>query len=324
MVAFYRGHTFAASTKRTYSVHLRQYLQFCFHFSYQPVPASTTTLCRYAVYLANRLSPSSIRQYLNIVSLLHKENNHANPVTDNWALNMVIKGIIKVKGIAVQRKLPVDPNLLLLIKSHIDLTQPVNKVFWAICLTMFFGLLRKSNVLPPSHRGFISSKHLSRSDLRIHPMGLQHGLVVVIRWSKTIQANQRTLCIPLPYLHNHPLCPTTAIVRALALTPLAPLSGPAFLIPNIDGSSQSMLYSNFLRQLRAVLPLCKLNPSNFAGHSFRRGGATWALLQGMSTEVIKLLGDWHSSAYTAYLELPFHARTSAMYQFSKCLPSTFT
>ena len=35
----------------------------------------------------------------------------------------------------------------------------------------------------------------------------------------------------------------------------------------------------------------------FAGHSFRRGGASFALQAGLPTDVIMLFGDWHSDAY---------------------------
>lgn len=321
MIAFYKAHTFSTNTKRSYGVHLRQYLQFCFRFNYPPIPASTTVLCRYAVFLSKSLAASSIRQYLNIVSLLHKDNGLPNPIIDNWSLKMVLKGIVKVKGQSVKRKLPIDPQLLLLLRSKLDLTDPVNVVFWSVCLTMFFGLLRKSNVLPPSLKGFISSKHLSRSDFRIHPKGLHHGILLVIRWSKTIQSQQKTLFIPLPYIHNHALCPTTAAIKALALVPEAPLDAPAFLIPTQGQGFAPLLYGAFLGRLRSTLAKCNINPAEFAGHSFRRGGATWALLQGISTEVIKLMGDWNSNAYTAYLELPFHARYQAIQQFVNGLPA---
>ena len=44
------------------------------------------------------------------------------------------------------------------------------------------------------------------------------------------------------------------------------------------------------------------NPSRFRGHSFRRGGATWAFRAGVPGELIQIYGDWASDAYKCYLE----------------------
>ena len=39
----------------------------------------------------------------------------------------------------------------------------------------------------------------------------------------------------------------------------------------------------------------------YSGHSFRRGGASFALECGLPTEVIKAQGDWTSNAYESYI-----------------------
>ncbi len=272
------------------------------------------------MYLAARLSPASIRQYLNIIQLLHKSSGFPSPLAGNWALDTVLKGISRVKGTSVQRKLPVDPHLLLSIKSLLTPSKPCDLVFWACSLTMFFCLLRKSHVLPISLAAFDPSKQLCRSDVKIHPFGLQYGLILLIRWSKTIQTRQRVLQLPLPYLADNPLCPTTAVIAAFALVPSAPLNAPAFLIPGPDQKYSPLFYSSFLKQFRSLLSQLHIEPDAYAGHSFRRGGATWALLQGLSPDVIRLLGDWQSTAYTAYLDLSLPARMQAISQFSKHLP----
>ncbi len=59
---------------------------------------------------------------------------------------------------------------------------------------------------------------------------------------------------------------------------------------------------------------------DYTGHSSRRGGAAWALTQGLPGETIKILGDWKSSAYLSYLTLDITAKTNTIYMFSKNLP----
>ena len=81
-----------------------------------------------------------------------------NPVLDNWALGMVLKGMRRDKGSAVVAKQAMTPRLLLLLHSVCCFSDPTDATFWAACLTMFFGLLRKSNVFPTSASGFVATK----------------------------------------------------------------------------------------------------------------------------------------------------------------------
>jgi len=54
----------------------------------------------------------------------------------------------------------------------------------------------------------------------------------------------------------------------------------------------------FAKRLRQLLG----GRTDISCHSFRRGGATWALSSGVPGEVIKVMGDWKSSAYLAYID----------------------
>ena len=55
-----------------------------------------------------------------------------------------------------------------------------------------------------------------------------------------------------------------------------------------------------------------LNVEQYAGHSFRRGGATFAMRCGVPVELIKIQGDWKSNAYERYLENSFIERLKAV------------
>ena len=50
----------------------------------QPVPLSQQDLGHYIAYLLCRLCFTSVRQYLNIVRLLHIKSGFANPLDNNW------------------------------------------------------------------------------------------------------------------------------------------------------------------------------------------------------------------------------------------------
>ena len=72
----FRSHLFAESTKKTYKTHHDTFLHFCHYLGYSPVPIQTDHLLQYATFLARSLKESSVRSYLNIIGLLHKEFGH--------------------------------------------------------------------------------------------------------------------------------------------------------------------------------------------------------------------------------------------------------
>ena len=64
----------------------------------------------------------------------------------------------------------------------------------------------------------------------------------------------------------------------------------------------------FIRVLRDLLTKAGYDAKSFTGHSFRRGGATYAFRAGVSGELIKLIGDWKSDAYSRYLDFSLDSK----------------
>ena len=113
-------------------------------------PATTTYLCMYAAYLARFLLPQSVCLYINFVGLLHKEMGLPNPLSDNWVVSTVLRGIKRTLGVPPTPKLPITIPMLLGIRSRLILNNSKHASFWAICLVAFFGLFRKAHLLPDS------------------------------------------------------------------------------------------------------------------------------------------------------------------------------
>ena len=134
-----------------------------------------------------RLSYSSIRQYLSMLRYISLEANLPNPLLDNWHLSTLLKGLKREMGASVCKKAPVTPELLLGMRSRLIMSSSRDRAVWAAALLMFFCLLRKSNALPASLNSFCPGKRLARQDFSLAPQRLPYGLVVNLRWSKTIQ-----------------------------------------------------------------------------------------------------------------------------------------
>ena len=77
-VRAFTSHTYAESTKASYKSQLLAYLRYCLFYGYEPVPADQTTLLTYTAFLARDKRPSTIKNYLNLVRILHLEAGYKN------------------------------------------------------------------------------------------------------------------------------------------------------------------------------------------------------------------------------------------------------
>jgi hypothetical protein len=249
-----------------------------------PVPASEQTIAKYAAYLARRLAPSSVKQYLNIIRILHLECGMEHPYAESWYVKTTLKGIERVKGCTVHRKTPITPQVLLMMRTKLDLSCVKHKVFWAACLVMFFSLLRRSNLFQ-DNGAFDPEKQLTREDFVIE----DNNVTLVVRWSKTIQRKEKVLKIVLPLLPEHKLCPVAAVIDMFRALGARPSRSQAFPLKGSDFNKQVKVLTSQLE-------------GSYSSHSFRRGGATWNVMCGVPSEIVKIMGDWASTCYLRYVD----------------------
>lgn len=301
-VRWLQGQVFARSTRLTYASQRKLYFHFCNLSDICPVPLSQDDACRYIAFLSQRLAYNSIKQYINVVRILHLEAGLINPFHNCWQVNMLLKGAKRALGVAIKQKLPITPDILRSMFTLVDFSSPLDVTFWASCLVAFFSLFRKSNLLVKSLASFDPSLHLCRKDASFS----HEGVTLAVRWSKTIQYRQRTLHIPLPRITDCPLCPTHTLILCLRLCD-SPPDAPLFTYPSRRGWLP-LTVNIFQEKLQSFLARLDLNPSDYSGHSFRHGGASFALECGLPTEAVKAQGDWTSNAYERYIHCSWDMR----------------
>ena len=207
-VASWLSQCYAASTKTTYASHRQAYLNFCLSTGCTPVPATTTNICRFVAFLGRSKSYNSVKQYLNIVRVIHLELNLPNPLLANYMVKSVLQGMRRVKGDAQLQKEPFSPEILLRIRSCLQLHSVADAQFWAALLACFFGLMRVGSVCVKSLTTVVSPHILARKDFSFAAL----GCCILLRGSKTIQFQQRIHQASLPFFKDHPLCPATAVL----------------------------------------------------------------------------------------------------------------
>ena len=268
------------------------------------------------MYLSRTLKYSSIANYLDGLRWLHVMFDYPPPPISHCRVQLTLRGLKRLLSASVKRKLPITPTILLALRDVMDLSLPLHLALWAAFLLGFFSFFRKSNIIPPSHSQFSPNKHLSRSDFYF----TSWGLIVSVKWSKVNQFRERTLLIPLVSIPSHALCPVQALRKFFDTCP-APASSPAFVIPTAHGL-RSLSYNSFTKHLKDLLGLAGFTPDDYSGHSFRRGGATYASSLGISHELIQLQGDWASTAYLEYLARPLRQRYSLAAQVATQIASS--
>lgn len=294
-----RLNAYAPGTHKNHRSQWKSYLAFCLYFDFTPVPATAHVIALYCQFLSRSLTPQSIRNYLSGVKLMHLIAGFEFPFLQSYEVRLTLKGIQRTIKHTPNRAPPITPDILSKLVSVIDLDDGKEVTFMCAFLLTFFLFARVSNIVPQVASRFDQVQHLCRGDI----FECRAGLLVLFKWSKTIQFGERRFMLPLVRLENSPLCPVAMYLRMIRFYP-APPSAPAFTYSSRKDIFVSVHKGEFITFLRAKLALAGVSfPHLYRGHSFRRGAASFAFRSGVPGELIQNFGDWASDAYKTYLEI---------------------
>ena len=148
------------------------------------------------------------------------------------------------------------------------------ELFKPLYILLFFSFLRLSNILPHTVTNFDNTRHLAKGGIII----AEDQVLVIIKWSKTMQNRQELRTISLPMLGLSPLCPAMALRSLLAWIP-GDANAPLFQIRRTHASIP-LTDSVACRHLHSVSDGLNLSP-HLTFYDFRRSGATWAFHHGV-------------------------------------------
>ena len=313
-----RKAAFADGTSRNLITQWKAYFMFCIYFNFPILPSSTNVMCLYVQFLARSMTAfNSIQNYVSGVRSLHLRLGLPFPSspTERFLLDTVLRGLHGSNVHTTEQAAPMTPHILRAMYELLDVSKPVDAVFWALFLFAFFTLARKSNLVADVVCG--RGRQIIRRDV-CYSSG---GLLVVFHWTKTIQDRSRTLSIPLVSIPGSPLCPVHAYCHMLRLVP-ALSSNPAFVLPT-SSSLRAVTYADFMRVLRHLVGAVGFDPNSFSSHSFRRGGTTFAFQAGVPAPLIQTQGDWASSAYLEYIDMSVERRRLVGSKMRDCILSEY-
>ena len=278
------------------------YLAFCEFIAADFLSPDISIWLTFIEFLVfNGLKAASINNYISAIKTLFKWFNLNMEIFVHPKLKLMLRAVeVSVRRPAIQKSI-FDVNMVEKIIVACEVL-PLPSVFRTIYLFPFFGFFRISNLAPSSKRDFKITKHLCRGDVLFHG----NFLIVIVKWSKTLQSAKKGTYVILPELTGSRLCPVSALCAMLLQFP-ATNNAPLFMGPT-GPIVQSQIRSHFNK----VLTLTQLNSHHFSFHTFRRSGATLAFNSNVDLQAIKRRGTWTSDAVNAYIVAdPLHTASVA-------------
>ena len=138
---------YADSTRRNLNSHIKIYLTFCEAVSSAPFPVTVKLITRYIAYLVSlgRVY-GTILNHLSSIKHMHKFLGHDLTWDSDYRYKLLLRGVKRYLGTAVQRKAPITPRLLLRIVHLFDFDKPLHVAMWALFLVAFYSFLRISRI----------------------------------------------------------------------------------------------------------------------------------------------------------------------------------
>ena len=264
-------------------------------------------LCCYIEYLTSFLSsPQTIRNYVSGVRTWHLRIAGHSAALDSPQVKDMFRAIDRTLRHVPDRKLPITQDILATLVHSTPVLGTLAPAMKVALLFGYYGFLRQSNIAPRAPHLFSPRQDTCRGDVLFAPP----GLVLVLRWTKTLQRGDRAHMVPLPARPGHPLCPRAAYQQLLQHTPTISPNHPLLQVPAAASAPlarRCVTSSQLTAALKILLRSAGLPRSSYTLHSLRAGGATDAHRAGAQPLDIQRHGAWASDTFREYLAAPLLA-----------------
>lgn len=272
---------YAPGTYKNLEIQWACYKNFCAFYKLQLLPAQEETLVLFIKFLElNMKSPKTVYNYLLGAKIMHIWHAQDVSAFNSLRVKHMLRAVVKMSNHVVKQAHPITPQILARIRATLDFNKVDDITFWAMCLVSFMLMLRKSNLVPDTSKGFDRKKQLTRGHLRF----VDGAVWVTIVWSKTLQFHLKELKFPLLEIPGSDLCPVKALKLMVQRLPLA-RHQPCFT----RSSGQPWTYSQYQNKLRQCLKRCGYNSALFSSHSMRRGAVPFVFKRAFPLSLFRSL-----------------------------------
>ena len=143
-----RRNAFAKGSYSNLRTQARSYFSFCVYFGRTPLPADSKTIYGFVQFISRSMVPSTVRNYLSGVKVLHIFHNLPFPHSEDHLLQLELRGIARLNPHVPVRAIPVTPAILLTFMKTMTVEDPLHCCVWAASLFLFFTMARLGSILP--------------------------------------------------------------------------------------------------------------------------------------------------------------------------------
>ncbi len=299
------GKAFRPGTASNHRMQARTYKAFCATYDFRWEAPSVNQLVLYVTHLVAKFTTASaVRNYFSGVRQLFKQMDLQPAALDSHLVTWQLRAAELTMRTEPSPKLPITPPLLASLCRLCQALGPLGPAMRTALMFGLFGMLRQSNLAPPTAADFDSSRHTCRGDV----MRAAPGLIIWVKWSKTQQAAGTSSVLPL--LSGHPADPVAAHEALLQASPTTGDDQPLLTYNTTKGSTAIVTIPKLAQALADMLEVLGLPATRYSLHSLRRGGATAAYKEGVTPEAVKRHGHWSSSAFWGYISAPAAANST--------------
>ena len=259
------------------------------------LPFPPDCISMYVVYMFdNGLAANTIRQKLSAISYLHKLHRLQDPCKDFIVIN-VLKAVVK-QSAPTEPKAPINVGLLeCILEVTADVVQDTYKVYLyrAIFTTLYYSCLRIGECV-------VSNEDNNTALLRSQVCFLtdhhsQEPSAYFLSFRNFKHRNGRKVPpVKVEAESSMHYCPVNLLYRYSVISD----NGSDYMFVSQTGALVKS--SDVAGVLQLALVKLKLDPTKYSTHSFRVGKITDVLAEGRSTERVRALGRWRSSAQDVY------------------------
>ena len=290
------GKYYTKGSRENVLSHLRQLCMFCVAYNQSFLPVSRNTLLGFVELMSRSVTYDHIQHILSSVKFLHDFIGHVYP-GDTFEFKVLMGGLRRKLAKPARQVLPITPEILILMYEHVNVDNPYELAHWTSFLFALRLLYRKSSIAPKSLQSFDKKLGLSREKAI-----LSDDIILVYQnHSKTNQFMASTRVTPIMPGNIRALDPVFHYSK-LIYEHVAPNDSPAFTFYD-SGRIKCVTHRSFTQFLKLLLKKIGLNPDEWSGHSFRRGGASLLYRLGCDPLTIQACGDWASDTFLRYIEV---------------------
>jgi integrase len=283
------------ATRKTQQLALKTLALFCcFHNLRFPEIHKFTLFAFIEFLIENHLSVATIKNYIAAIKATYIVKDWNMEAFESRQLSLIFTSITRNLPQPYRHKPVISPQQFILMYTKALLLPTA--VFFRMAIIMgYFGFCRISNVAVQSLAAYDLSRDIRRGDIRV----VHNGIMLHLRWTKTLQAYRQTADIFLPALPGSPVCP---LKNFLLLKSNYPVASEAPLLSYRAGNTTRVITQAIIRGNFANIR-SKLNLSNsLTFHALRRSGASAAFAGGVPFQSIQAHGTWSSDALWAYID----------------------